>query len=164
MTTGAAVLGMAMCLPLAMRAQITTPPQESQGVAVPKPESQTEMGRQRRRPNARRQLKRLTARLNLTADQQQQILPILQQRDKQMRAIHDDSSLQPQQRRQQMRDLMQGTRQKLEAVLTDSQKQQYEDMMKRGRERMGNGGMGPNGGPPPPGGQPGNPPPPPPPQ
>lgn len=169
MGTCAAAIGLVLYLPLTMRAQIVTPPQESSGVAVPQSTAQAERGmRPPHPPSARRQLKHLSRMLNLTQEQQQQMLPVLRNRNKQMRALREDASLQPRQRRQQMRELMRQTDQKLEAAMTDPQKQKFEAMRERREQRMRGRGMGPEGmrppgGPPPAGEQPGNPPPPPPP-
>lgn len=138
MSVSAAILGIALCVPAAMQAQDTTPQQQSQ--QAPPPNSGMPM-RPHHPPGPKRQLRHLTKVLNLTADQQQQMLPILRERDKQMRAIHENTSLTPQQQHQQMRTLMLDTRQKMEAVMTDSQKQQFEQMQQnmRGRRMRQNG-------------------------
>lgn len=159
--TGVALLGMALCVPAAVLAQDATPP-ASQGTAGQQsnPGAQP-MGPMRHRhpPSPKRQLRHLTKMLNLTADQQLQMLPILRDQRKRMESIRSNSALAPQQRRQQMRDAMMETHQKLEAIMTDSQKQQFEQDMQQRRQRMEHG-MGGAGTPPtPPSGQ--NPPPPP---
>ncbi len=156
MGAGSAVLGLALCVPAALLAQST----DSTQTAPPPPTAQSGMG-MHHRPSAKRQLRRMTKQLNLTSDQQQQMLPILQDRNKQMKAMHDDTSLSPQQRRQQTRTLMQDSNQKMEAVMTDSQKQQFEQMQQQRHEKMQNRRMGQESGTPPP--DAGNPPPPPPP-
>ena len=117
------------------------------------------MMRHRHPPSPKRQLRHLTQMLNLTGDQQKQMLPILQDQRKRMESLRNDPNLGPQQRRAQMRDAMMETHQKLEAIMTDSQKQQFEQDMQQRRQRMEHG-MGGAGTPPtPPSGQ--NPPPPP---
>lgn len=134
---GAAILGIALCVPVGMQAQQTTPPQTPQGVAVPRTNGQTAMPYHApHRPRPKRQLKHLTRMLNLTPDQQRQILPILRQRDKQMEGLRQKTSLSPQQRHQQMRSLMQDTHQKMEAVMTADQKQQFEQKMQEMHQRM----------------------------
>jgi hypothetical protein len=89
------------------------------------------------------------------------MLPILQDQNKQMRAMRNDTSLSPAQRRDQSRTLMQDTHQKLEAIMTDSQKQQFEQMIEqRSQHRRNRGtGQGPAGNPPPPPPDAGTPPP-----
>jgi len=91
-----------------------------------------------RRRSAKHQLKQLTKELNLTPEQQQQMLPILQDQHKKMKAMKEDTSLSPQQRREQARTTMQDTHQKLEAIMTDSQKQQFEQTMQQRREHWQN--------------------------
>ena len=140
LTAGVTVLGLALCVPAALLAQNATP---DSSAPPPPPNSQSEMGMQRHGPpSPERQLKHLTKTLNLTSDQQRQILPILQDRQTQMEAIHNNTSLSPQQRRQQMRTAMRDANQKLEAVMNDTQKQQYEQQMQQRREHMRERHMG----------------------
>ncbi len=87
-------------------------------------------------PSPKRQLKHMTKMLNLTPDQQQQILPVLQDQHRKMKGIWKDSSLSPQQRREQMRTVMMNTHQKVGAILTPEQRQQMKQMMQQRRERM----------------------------
>ncbi|MGH9615175.1 MAG: hypothetical protein ACRD28_00430 [Acidobacteriaceae bacterium] len=154
--TGAAVLGMALCLPAAMLAQDQTPPpQDSQGMAGQQANPGEHSMSHHRRHSANGELKHLTKTLNLTEDQQQQMKPILQERQEKMKSIRNDSSLSAEQRRQQMRDAWQDSQQKLEAVMTDTQKQQYEQQMQQRRSHMRNRngqgmGTGNAGTPPPP--------------
>ncbi|MGO8720958.1 MAG: hypothetical protein ACLQMO_17350 [Acidobacteriaceae bacterium] len=172
---GVAVLGMALCVPAAMLAQdAPPPPPDSQAMAGQQSNPGEQPMRHRRPPSPERQLRHLTKMLDLTADQQQQMLPILQDQHKQMESIQNNTALSPEQRRQQMRTAMRDTHQKLEAIMNDSQKQQFEQEMQQRRDRMGRGRMGHGMGgagtpplppdsenpPPPPEGQ--NPPPPPP--
>ena len=175
---GAAILGLALCVPAAMLAQNGAapppPPDNSgmgaqQGAPPPPPPPGAMQGRHHRMPSPKKQLKRLTRRLNLTPDQQQQILPILQDQHRKMKGIWNDSSLSPQQRREQMRTAMMDTHQKVNAILTPEQRQQMKQMMQQRRDRMRqrrmDQGAPPSpdgaGAPPPPGGT-GTPPPPPP--
>lgn len=165
-SAGVTVLGLTLCVPAAMMAQNTDRPESSQ-MTTPQTDSQggtqSTMGMHHHGPpSPERQLKHLTKTLSLTADQQKQMLPILQDRQTQMEAMRNNTSLDPQQRRGQMRTLMQDTNQKLEAVMTGSQKQQFEQQMQARRQHMQNGHMGQNSGSAPP--DAGTPPPPPPPQ
>jgi hypothetical protein len=88
----------------------------------------------RRQPDPKKQVERLSKRLNLTADQQTQLLPILTDRQQQMQSIRQDTSLSQQDRREKMRSLMQDSNAKITALLNDDQKQKYEDMQKQMRE------------------------------
>ncbi len=87
-------------------------------------------------PNAKQQLKHLTRMLGLTADQQAQIQPILETEDQKMKALWQDDSLSPEDRRSQMMQLHRDSRAQLEAVLTDAQKQKYEQMEQERQQRM----------------------------
>src|SRR5579875_3291542 len=83
-----------------------------------------------------RQLQFLTKKLNLTEDQQKQILPILTQRQEQMQQILADNSLSRKDRFAKIRELREQTENSIKAVLNDEQKQQYDQMRQQARERM----------------------------
>lgn len=82
-----------------------------------------------------RQVQMLSKRLNLTADQQNQILPILTQRDQQMQAIRSDSSLSAQDRRAKMREVREQSDSQIKGILNDQQKAGYDQMQQQMRER-----------------------------
>ena len=88
-----------------------------------------------RQPDPAKQIRVLTKRLNLTADQQNQILPLLTERVQQMDTIRADGSLSAQDRRAKVRALRQDTDAKITAVLTADQKQTYAQMQQQMRER-----------------------------
>ena len=88
-------------------------------------------------PEAR--LQRLTKRLNLTAEQQEQVRPILTDSSQQMQAIRSDSSLTRKDRRQRLKGLREDTTAKLESVFTPDQKQGFENMQKQMQERRHHG-------------------------
>lgn len=98
--------------------------------------------------NPDRQLHMLSKRLNLTDDQQKQILPILANRRQQMESLRADSTLAPQDRRAKLRSLRDESDLQIKAVLNDSQKQTYEQMQQqmhdreqqRREQRQGSGG------------------------
>ncbi len=106
--------------------------------------------------NPDKQLAHMTAKLNLTADQQAQIKPILQDRNTQMMALHSDTALAGPDKMAKMKSINQDTHAKIEAVLTDEQKKQWAEMQAQQRERMQQhmqehgGGMGMDAPPPPP--------------
>jgi Spy/CpxP family protein refolding chaperone len=72
---------------------------------------------------ADQRLKRLSKRLNLTDDQKEKLRPILQDEEKQMKAIDDDTSLTQQQKHRKTRDARMASRTQMENILTDEQKQ-----------------------------------------
>jgi len=99
------------------------------------------------RMNLKRQMRHLTRVLNLSESQRAQIRPIVEDHNKQMRQVWDDTSLTPQDRRARMRDINQDYRGKVESILNDQQKQQFEQMLQRQREHRRGGQQPP---PPPP--------------
>lgn len=106
--------------------------------AAPQDQAQApEAGQQaHRQMDPNRQIKMLTKRLNLTEQQQGQILPILTDRQQQAENIRNDSSLSPKDRHEKMKSVREESETKLKAVLTDSQKQTYDQMQQQMRARM----------------------------
>jgi protein CpxP len=101
------------------------------------------------------QLEGMTKRYNLSADQQTQLKPILASQQQQMQALRGDSSLSREDRMAKMQSIRADTKTKIEAVLNDDQKKQFEaDQQRMQQQRMqgggGPGGGGPGGGGPPP--------------
>ncbi|MGD0366639.1 MAG: hypothetical protein ABSA94_04230 [Acidobacteriaceae bacterium] len=98
-----------------------------------------------------RQLAHLTKTLNLSADQQSQIKPLLVDRQEKMKALWQDQSLSREDRRGKAQAIRQDTRTKLEAALNDQQKQQFEalqaKMQERRQQRMGGPNQAPTGAP-----------------
>ncbi|OOG57884.1 hypothetical protein B0E48_06370 [Rhodanobacter sp. C03] len=82
-------------------------------------------------PDPRRQTARLSRKLQLTPAQAARIEPILQSRQQQMQQLRADNTLAPRDRRTKMRSIMQDSNNQLQAVLTDSQKQQYQQMQQQ---------------------------------
>jgi Spy/CpxP family protein refolding chaperone len=95
------------------------------------------------------QLEQMTKRYNLSADQQSQIKPILASQQQQMQALRGDSSLSREDRMAKMQSIRADSKTKIEAVLNDDQKKQFEADQQRMQERMqqrmqgGGGGGGP---------------------
>lgn len=94
-------------------------------------------------PEAR--LKMLTEKLNLTEDQQAKLKPILEDESKQMKAVHDDTSLAPADKQTKMKELHESFGEKINAVLTPDQqakwKQMKQEMMEKHKEMKGQGQM-----------------------
>lgn len=82
------------------------------------------------------QLQRLSETLNLTDDQKTQILPILKNRQEEMQKLRSDSSMSREDRMTKMRSIMEESNKKIRAVLNDDQKQKYDEMQQKMRERM----------------------------
>lgn len=104
------------------------PPQQQQGPA----------GRGPGRMDPARQMKMLTRRLNLSGDQRAQIKPLLEERQQKMQALFQDQSLSRDQVRTQRRAIHEETRGKIEAVLNDQQKQQFQAMEEARMNRRNN--------------------------
>lgn len=77
------------------------------------------------------ELQRMTQRLNLTSEQQEQIRPILVDRQQKMQALFQNQSLSREDRRSQMMSIRQDSNAKIEKLLTDQQKQEFEEMQQR---------------------------------
>jgi len=76
-------------------------------------------------PNPNHQAKELSKKLGLSADQATQIEPILADRDQREQALMSNTALDPKSLHQQRRAIMADTDQKLNAILTPAQQQQY---------------------------------------
>jgi hypothetical protein len=103
------------------------------------------------RMDPNRQLERLTRELSLTSDQQEKIKPLLLERQQKMQALMQDQSASQEDRRAQMRTIMEGSNNSIKANLSDDQKQKFDAMQ---QQRMRRGGPGGPGGPPPEGAAP----------
>jgi periplasmic protein CpxP/Spy len=108
--------------------------------AAPAPSQGHGYGHRDMNPDA--QLQHLTKQLDLTAEQQTQIKPILENRDQQMKQIWQDQSLAPADRHTKVKAIQEDSKGKIEAVLNDTQKQKFEAMQERMHERM-QGGQAP---------------------
>lgn len=133
--TGALAMGIALCGAPTF-AQDSAPQQPSQPTAR----------RHRGRMNPEAQLARMTSRYNLTADQQSQIKPILEEQQTQMQALSQEQSTSREDRRSKMMSIRTDTNNKIRAVLNDEQKAKFDAdqkrMQERMRQRMGGGGGG----------------------
>jgi periplasmic protein CpxP/Spy len=89
-----------------------------------------------RRPDPKQQVKRMAKRLDLTSDQQTQLLPILQDRDTQMGNLRTDTSMSQDDRRGKMKSIREETDNKIRALLNDDQKKKYDEMQQQMRDRM----------------------------
>ena len=117
------------------------PPDQAQGPG---------MGGRGMRMDPDQQLQHMTRQLDLSADQQSQIKPILLDRQQKMQALFQDQSLSREDRRAKMQSIRQDSQSKIEAVLNDQQKQKFEAMQqRRGRGRGGENGPPPDGSQPP---------------
>jgi Spy/CpxP family protein refolding chaperone len=91
---------------------------------------------QRTPPSPDKQAAHMAKALGLSADQQSQLQPILADRDQKVQALMQNQSLSPRDRHVQMKGIAQDTDSKINAILTDDQKQKYEAMKENRREKM----------------------------
>ena len=75
----------------------------------------------------------LGQRLGLSSDQVAQITPFLAARQQKMQALRADTSISDQDRHTKAHAIMQDTNSKIESVLNDTQKQQFEQMLAQRR-------------------------------
>jgi Spy/CpxP family protein refolding chaperone len=81
------------------------------------------------------QLGMLTKRLDLTADQQEKIKPILADRQAQMKALHEDTATAGADKRTKMKSIMDSTNAKIRAVLTPDQQTKFDQMQAEMKNR-----------------------------
>ena len=94
------------------------------------------------------QLAEMTRRYNLSTDQQNQVKPILMDQQRRMRLLRLDSSLSHDERKAKMLSILSDFNSKIEAILNDDQKKQFEQDHQSMQQRGQGGGPG-GGGPPP---------------
>jgi periplasmic protein CpxP/Spy len=102
----------------------------------PKGAGDQPQGQRRGMPSVDDQLKNLTDKLSLTADQQTKIKPILEDQSQQMQALMKDDSLSQDDRRAKGRSIRESTNTKIRDVLTDDQKKKYDEWQQEMRDRM----------------------------
>jgi len=92
--------------------------------------------------SADQRLQMMTKQLNLTTDQQQQIKPILENEQEQVQALHQDSSLSPQDRMSKMQQIRENAAGQIKPILNADQQAKYQQMMSHQGHR-GGWGQGP---------------------
>ena len=86
-------------------------------------------------PSVDDQLKNLTDKLSLTADQQAKIKPVLEDTNTQAQAVMKDNSLSQDDRRAKMRSLHESSTAKIRDVLNDDQKKKFDDWQQEMRRQ-----------------------------
>jgi periplasmic protein CpxP/Spy len=119
----------------ALGVAIAAPQNSAPAQDQPAPQQKGEWAGRHGAADPNKEVQHLTKKLNLTADQQNQILPILTERRQQMESIRNDSSLSQQDRRAKMRSAREDSDTKIRAVLNDDQKKTYDQMQQQMRER-----------------------------
>ena len=106
------------------------------------------MGGRGMMPSVDDQIKHLTKKLNLSADQQTKLKPILEDQRKQMDAIHNDSSLSREDRFSKMQTIRQSSDTEIKGVLNEDQQKSFDKMREEQHDRMGKWRKGGAGAPP----------------
>jgi periplasmic protein CpxP/Spy len=100
------------------------------------PDAAAQQGGRRQPPTPDEQVARMTKRYNLSADQQAQIKPIVADQQQKMMALRQDSSLSRDDKMAKMKSIHEDSNTKIQAILTDTQKQQFAQDQQRMQERM----------------------------
>jgi periplasmic protein CpxP/Spy len=111
---------------------------------APAPDASAQQGGygHRQPPTPDEQVARMTKRYNLSADQQAQIKPIVADQQQKMMALHQDSSLSRDDKMAKMKSIHEDSNTKIQAILNDTQKQQFAQDQQRMQERMQQRGGG----------------------
>jgi Spy/CpxP family protein refolding chaperone len=110
-------------------------PDSNHSQAANAPQSaQTQPVHPHRNIDPAQQAAHLGRKLGLSGDQVAQLTPILTDRQQQMQGLRADASLTPKDRHAKAHAIMQDSKNKIEAVLTDAQKQQFEQMQAERRQ------------------------------
>jgi Spy/CpxP family protein refolding chaperone len=107
---------------LAAALTFAQPSQESQ---APTPDKHAGMHHEE---SADQHLQMLSEKLNLTDDQKAKIKPILQDQMRQMKAVHEDTSLSEEQKRAKMKSVHESLHDQINAVLTPEQQTKFKQM------------------------------------
>ena len=91
------------------------------------------MGAAASSPDAHLQM--LTEKLNLTDEQRTKLKPILQDQAQQLKAVHDDTSLTPEQKTAKMKAIHASFHDQVNAVLTPEQQAKLKEMRHEGAEK-----------------------------
>jgi Spy/CpxP family protein refolding chaperone len=141
--SGLLATGLTLCSAAAFAQQDNAPAPDA---SAPQPGGgHGQWGRHQQTPDE--QVARMTKRYNLSSDQQAQIKPILADRQQQMQALHQDSTLSREDRMAKMQSIREDSSAKISALLNDSQKQKFAQDQQRRQQQMQERGGGSAGGP-----------------
>jgi Spy/CpxP family protein refolding chaperone len=83
----------------------------------------TQKHKQMRGKRAEQRLKRLSKKLNLTDEQKEKARPIVQDEEKQIADLDNDSAMTPQQKHKKTREIRMASRTQLDSILTPEQRE-----------------------------------------
>lgn len=145
--SGALATGLVCCGAHVLAQEPGFPPETSAPPPQPGP-----AGNHRGMMDPAQQLAEMTRRYDLSTDQQNQLKPILMDRQRRMRLLRLDSSLSPDEKKAKLLNILSDFISNIEAILNDDQKKQFEKDYQSMRERLqhpGQGGGAGGGGSPP---------------
>jgi len=90
-------------------------------------------------PTPEETVTRMSSKLNLSDDQKNQMIPIIANRQTQMKALMADTSGRRMQKARKAKSIMSDSDKKIEGLLTNDQKKTYEEMKEQMREQMRSG-------------------------
>lgn len=90
-------------------------------------------------------LQMMTKQLDLTADQQAKIKPLLESESQQMQTLHQDTSLSQEDRMSKMKQIRQSTNDQIKSSLNPDQQQKFDEMMSHRGHAHGGPGEAPAG-------------------
>jgi Spy/CpxP family protein refolding chaperone len=115
------------------------PPQQQDGMR-----GQGGPGGRRSMPSPEERLKRMTADLNLTSDQQAKIKTIMESEKTKMDALRDDTSVEGDAKREKMMSIRKDTQSQIRAVLTADQQAKFDKQQEEMRNRRRGDGPPPD--------------------
>ena len=80
-------------------------------------------------------LQMLSEKLNLTDDQETKLGPVLQEREQQLKAMHDDSPLSQEENSAKLKAIHESLYEQINAVLTPEQQAKFKEMKHEGMEK-----------------------------
>lgn len=80
-------------------------------------------------------LQMLSEKLDLTNEQKAKLKPILEDQAQQMKAVHDDTSLSPEQKRAKMKAMHESLHDQINAVLTTEQQAKFKQLQQEPMEK-----------------------------
>jgi hypothetical protein len=140
MFKSAALLGVLLSGSILMAQQPAsnqTPSPDTTLSGTPTPQASPAQPAMRRTPDAGKQTQRLAKELGLNRDQVTQIRPILADRNVRVEQLRTETAMPQKERRARMQAIQRDSKAKIEALLTDAQKQQFEQIMAERRNRNG---------------------------
>jgi Spy/CpxP family protein refolding chaperone len=82
------------------------------------------------------EMQELVAELDLTNEQQKQLKPILQDEFKQLKAVNDDTSLPPDQKKTKITEIRENAKSQINSILTPDQQKKLGEMKEKAKENL----------------------------